>query len=285
MPFVMNAAKLAADRANIAWGHYQTNPSAFKYSKYRKDFEARTKREAGPVASKATPTAAPVAGKVGAIGATGATGTAGGSAVSAKALKALETAKAMYAPGGAYGKGLEAKLERGATKSVAAGTQSLVSSGLASTSMGAGLRKQYEEEVASPARADLESRRAQAISSLDVMGAQMEQGGYQATLGREFASSESAANRALTTSESALNRQFSVTQDKTSLSNQMMLTAMNRPTPQMSSFPTQSTYSAPSAPAAGQHIPTGVGGSGIGSFLENLKSSDIMSATDWNFGV
>ena len=64
--------------------------------------------------------------------------------------------------GGTFEKATEAAIERGRTKSVAQGTQALVSSGLASTTTAAGLGKKYEEEVGTPARlqaADIQSQR------------------------------------------------------------------------------------------------------------------------------
>ncbi len=59
-------------------------------------------------------------------------------------------------------KAIEAAISRGSTKAVAQGTQSLVSSGLASTTQAAGLGKKFEEEVGVPARlraADIRQQR------------------------------------------------------------------------------------------------------------------------------
>ena len=64
--------------------------------------------------------------------------------------------------GGTFEKATEAAIERGRVKSVAQGTQALVSSGLASTTQAAGLGKKFEEEVGTPARlqaADVQSQR------------------------------------------------------------------------------------------------------------------------------
>ena len=64
--------------------------------------------------------------------------------------------------GGTFQKATEAAIERGRVKSVAQGTQALVSSGLASTTQAAGLGKKFEEEVGVPARlqaADVQSQR------------------------------------------------------------------------------------------------------------------------------
>ena len=108
----------------------------------------------------------------------------GGSNVSADARSALQRAMDQYRPGGGFSKGVEAALERGRIKSEASGMQNLVSSGLAGTTMAAGLGKKYEEEVASPARARMESIRAEKISGLEAILAEMEQGGFQAELNR-----------------------------------------------------------------------------------------------------
>ncbi|HEB26575.1 MAG TPA: hypothetical protein ENI05_02195 [Porticoccus sp.] len=118
-----------------------------------------------------------------------------GPSVSPEARTALQAAMSQYEVGGGFGKGIEAGLERGRVKSVASGMQSLVSSGLANTTMAAGLGKKYESEVAAPTRARMEETRASAISSLQAMLAQMEQGGYQAQLGRQFTASQSRSNR------------------------------------------------------------------------------------------
>ena len=74
-----------------------------------------------------------------------------------------------YKPGGAFGAGFEAQLDRQKTKTVAGQTQSLVSSGLFGTSVTAGLGQKFEEEVGMPARLKLEDirmgRYAEAISA------------------------------------------------------------------------------------------------------------------------
>ena len=54
--------------------------------------------------------------------------------------------------GGGFAKGAKAGLARARTKSMASGMQSLASSGLACTTMAAGLGKKWEEEVGTPAR-------------------------------------------------------------------------------------------------------------------------------------
>jgi len=129
--------------------------------------------------------------------------------VSSEARSALQSAMARYAPGGGFGRGIEAGLERGRTQALSSGMQNLVSSGLAGTTMAGGLGKKYEEEVAAPARANLESIRAERISALQAMLAQMEQAGYQSKLGMRFGASESALGREFSASQAALNRAMS----------------------------------------------------------------------------
>jgi hypothetical protein len=65
------------------------------------------------------------------------------------------------AAGGTFEKATEAGIARGREKAVAQGTQSLVSSGLASTTTAAGLGKKYEEEVGQPARLRAQDVQAQ----------------------------------------------------------------------------------------------------------------------------
>jgi hypothetical protein len=89
-----------------------------------------------------------------------------------------------YAPGGGYGKGTEAALGRAETKAVASGTQALVSSGLAGTTMSAGLSKKFQEEVGVPTRARVEETRAQALSGLELTKAQIIQGATESERSR-----------------------------------------------------------------------------------------------------
>lgn len=70
----------------------------------------------------------------------------------------------LYSPEGSFGKGFEAQLERGRTKALAQGTQQLVSSGLYGTTTAAGLGKKFEEEVAVPARLQMEDIRTQRLA-------------------------------------------------------------------------------------------------------------------------
>ena len=67
----------------------------------------------------------------------------------------------MYAPGGGFGAGYEAQLERTKTRDVASGTQQLISSGLYGSTTAAGLGKAWEEDVGAPARLRLEDLRKQ----------------------------------------------------------------------------------------------------------------------------
>ena len=107
-------------------------------------------------------------------------GTAGGGGgLPGAARTAWEQAIAQYGPEGGYGKGVEAGLERGRVQATTSGMQSLVSAGLAGTTMAAGLGKKYEEEVAVPARARVEETRAQAIAGLRAGLAGAEQRGYE----------------------------------------------------------------------------------------------------------
>jgi hypothetical protein len=112
------------------------------------------------------------------------TPTAGG--INAATLAALKRAKAQYELGGGFGKGVEARLERGRVKAVAGGQQALVSAGLAGTSMMAAPGLRYEEEVAAPTRLGIEERRAQAVSGIEMaqagMGFQAGQTGAQRSL-------------------------------------------------------------------------------------------------------
>ena len=74
-----------------------------------------------------------------------------------------------YEPGGDFGKGYIAQLERTKQRTVAGQQQQLVSSGLFGTSVTAGLGQKFEEEVGQPARLRLEdlrrSRYAQALQA------------------------------------------------------------------------------------------------------------------------
>ena len=69
-----------------------------------------------------------------------------------------------YRPGGGFGAGFEAQLERAKGRDVASGTQALVSSGLYGTTQTAGLGKKWEEEVGAPARLKLEDLRMDRLS-------------------------------------------------------------------------------------------------------------------------
>ena len=111
---------------------------------------------------------------------------AAGSGLSAASRLAFGKAIKQFEEGGAYGKGVEAALERGRTKAVAGGQQALVSAGLAGTSMMAAPGLKFEEEVAMPTRAQVEETRAGRLSELYAMLAGAEQQGYESMLGREI---------------------------------------------------------------------------------------------------
>ena len=114
------------------------------------------------------------------------TTTSGTSSLSTGAKANFEKAIAQYAPGGGFGKGVEAGLERGRVKSIASGTQVMVSAGLMGTTVPAGLGKKYEEEVAAPTRAGVESERSQRLSSLYATQAGTEQGAYESEQNRSL---------------------------------------------------------------------------------------------------
>lgn len=99
-----------------------------------------------------------------------------GGGVAPAASSAMQKAIDYYQPGGGFGKGIEAGLERGRTKALASGAQGLISAGLGGTTMMAGLGKKFEEEVAMPTRERVEGARAQAISGLEMTKAQIVQG-------------------------------------------------------------------------------------------------------------
>ncbi len=88
------------------------------------------------------------------------------SATRARVAGLFKEAKAMYAPGGEYMKGIEAQLERGGKKAVATGMQGLAAAGLGGTSMMGGLGLKYEEDVATPARSQATTARLSALSGL-----------------------------------------------------------------------------------------------------------------------
>jgi hypothetical protein len=77
----------------------------------------------------------------------------------------LDEVIGFYRQGGAFGQGVEASLERERTKTLAAGGQSLISSGLYNTTQLAGLSGRFAEEVGAPTRAKLEDLRMDKLSS------------------------------------------------------------------------------------------------------------------------
>jgi len=86
--------------------------------------------------------------------------------VTDRARQIYNEALRQYLPGGGYGTGMEESLNLGRTQAVTGGMQALISSGMANTTMPAGLAKKYESEVAVPERLSSESMRAQALASL-----------------------------------------------------------------------------------------------------------------------
>ena len=113
------------------------------------------------------------------------------------ALAAIQRAKAYYKPGGGFGKGVEAGLERGRVKAMASGMQGLVSAGLAGTTMAGGLGKKFEEEVGAPTRLSVEEQRAQAISGIEMAQAGMGFQAGEAGLQRGFQAGQATQQREL----------------------------------------------------------------------------------------
>jgi len=112
-------------------------------------------------------------------------------------LAPIREAKAYYQPGGGFGKGVEAGLERGRVKTMASGMQHLVGAGLAGTTMAGTLGKRYEEEVAAPTRMGVEEQRAQALSGISMQQAGMGFQAGQAGLQRGFQAGQAGAQRGL----------------------------------------------------------------------------------------
>ncbi|KKM74652.1 hypothetical protein LCGC14_1398150 [marine sediment metagenome] len=108
------------------------------------------------------------------------------SGIDPSARAAIQRAIAYYQPGGGFGKGVEAGLERGRVKAVSAGMQNLVGAGLAGTTMAGGLGMRYEEEVAAPTRLNIEGQRVQAISGIEMTQAGMFQSARESTELREL---------------------------------------------------------------------------------------------------
>jgi len=161
------------------------------------------------------------------------------------AAEAISRALAQYQPGGGFGRGVEAGIERGRVKAMASGMQGLVGAGLAGTTMAGTLGKRYEEEVAMPARAGVEGRRAQAISGIRM-----------AEAGMEFQAGETGAQRSL---------QLYLAQLQANLQRQEMA-RRDRPTVSMAA-PTDGGYARqfPSLYDTGeQAVPNWMGGSGGG---------------------
>ncbi len=103
-----------------------------------------------------------------------------------KGVGALESYADIFRPGGAYGEGVEAMIGRGKKRAVAGGMQSLVSAGLAGTTMPMHLEQTFEEEIGMPTRLraeDLQMERlGGALGSLGQMYANYDPG--TATMGQ-----------------------------------------------------------------------------------------------------
>lgn len=78
-------------------------------------------------------------------------------------ISALQSYADIFKPGGAYGAGTEAAINRAGTKAVASGYQNLVSAGLSNTTVPGGLQATFEEEVGIPARLRSEDRRMELL--------------------------------------------------------------------------------------------------------------------------
>jgi hypothetical protein len=65
----------------------------------------------------------------------------------------------LYKPGGGFGAGTQAEIERTKKKDVASATQQMISSGMYGTTTAAGLPSKWEETVGMPSRLKLEDMR------------------------------------------------------------------------------------------------------------------------------
>jgi len=115
----------------------------------------------------------------------------------AEVSKPFQEAMKYYQPGGGYGAGVEAGLDRGRTQSMASGMNALIGSGLAGTTMAAGLGKKYEEEVAAPTRAGVESTRAQNLAALNMAMGGAQQSASQFTQGMDQSSQQFSQSQAM----------------------------------------------------------------------------------------
>lgn len=98
-----------------------------------------------------------------------------------KGVEALESYADIFRPGGEYGAGIEAMIGRGEKKAVAGGMQSLVSAGLAGTTMPMHLQQTYQEEIGMPTRMRAEDVRMERL------------GGVMGSLGQMYAGYRSGA--------------------------------------------------------------------------------------------
>jgi hypothetical protein len=94
-----------------------------------------------------------------------------------------------YSPGGAFGQGTEAMLDRQETQYLGQATQGLISAGLFGSTMTAGIPKKFQEEIGIPTRAKLEDIRGQAYA-----GALGQKAGFIERIKDESPSYETLAN-------------------------------------------------------------------------------------------
>lgn len=81
-----------------------------------------------------------------------------------EALGIYDKIVAQFSEAGDFMQGVEAQIGIASKKSVAQGTQALVSSGLSNTTTRAGLAKKFEEEVGTPARLKANDTRIENLS-------------------------------------------------------------------------------------------------------------------------
>ena len=129
-----------------------------------------------------------------------------------------------FKDGGSFLEATEAQLQRAGTKSVAKGTQALVSSGLAGTTQVGGLQKKFEEEVGAPTRL-----RAQDIAAQRTGEALSAKAGFierREDTGPDFATIASLA-KSIGAGQQAQTGNFS---DGSGLRKPTSFTSVNRPT-------------------------------------------------------
>lgn len=159
---------------------------------------------------------------------------------------------AQFLPGGSFGAGMEAQLERAATKSVAQSQQSLVSSGLQGTTTAANIRKKWEEDVGTPARLQMEDIKAQKLAA-----ARAEKAGFierRQDIGPDYSTIASLAKTAATSAGGGSQTGFTV-RSKSMLSPEARSKAVAHP-------------------SGGFFVPTGGGGGGYSRSSSPSYSGD-----------